>query len=92
MIVICLEINKYRCLPIINEPAWQDISRFISYGMATGELVEHAPFLFAQIALDQGRPGIVGAGLNVWLNEDIQEGKNPTISLIFRANMVVESR
>jgi hypothetical protein len=70
----------------------------VIYGLATGELVEqgiqnpHSYLIrLAQIALDRGRSGIVGAGLNVWPNVDIQEGKSPTISLIFRANMVDQS-
>ena len=71
----------------------------VIYGLATGELLEqgiqnpHTLMIrFAQIALDRGRSGIVGAGLNIWPNVDIQEGKSPTISLIFRANIVVQSR
>ena len=62
----------------------------IVYGLATGELVEqgiqnpHSFMIqFAKIALARGRPGTVGAGVNVWPGVDIQEGKSPTISLIF---------
>ena len=51
------------------------------YGLATGELVElgiqnpHSYMVrFAQIALDRGRSFIVGAGINVWPNVDIQDG------------------
>ena len=61
----------------------------VIYGLATGELVEkgiqnrHSYMVrFAHIALDRGRSGIVGAGLNVWPNVNIQERKSPTISLI----------
>ena len=53
----------------------------VIYGLATGELVEqgiqnpHSYMVrFAQIALDRGRSCIVGAGLNIWPNVDIQEG------------------
>ena len=52
------------------------------YGLATGELVEkgiqnpHSIMIrFAKMALDRGRSGIVGAGLSIWPNVDIQEGK-----------------
>jgi len=53
----------------------------IIYGIATGELVEqgiqnpHTITLswFVRMALDRGRPGVVGAGKNVWPNVDIQE-------------------
>ena len=54
----------------------------VIYGAATGELVEqgiqnpHSLVIrFTKIALDRGRSGIVGAGLNIWPNVDIQEGK-----------------
>ena len=60
------------------------------YGLATGELAEqgiqnpHSYIVrFAQIALERGRSGIVGAGVNVWPNVDIQERKSPTISFDF---------
>lgn len=50
------------------------------YGLATGELVEQGiqnphSYMprFAQITLNRGRSGIVGAGVNVWPNVDIQE-------------------
>jgi hypothetical protein len=68
----------------------------VIYGHATGELVEqgiqnpHSYMIrLAQIALERGRSGIVGAGLNIWPNVDIQERKSPTIFWIFTANMVV---
>lgn len=62
----------------------------VVYGLATGELVErgiqnpHSYMAhFAQLALGRGRSGMMGAGLNVWPNVNIQERKSPTISLIF---------
>jgi hypothetical protein len=52
----------------------------VIYGLATGELVEqgiqnpHSYMShFARTALDRGRSGVMGAGLNVWNNVDIQE-------------------
>jgi hypothetical protein len=52
----------------------------VIYGLATGELVEQGiqnphPIIarFVRIALDRGRSGIVGTGLNIWPNVDIQE-------------------
>ena len=66
------------------------VSPSMIYGIATGELVEEGiqnphsilvPWL-TRIALDRGRSGMVGAGLNVWPNVDIQEGNSPTIILI----------
>lgn len=51
------------------------------YGVVTGELVEQEiqnprsvllPW-FVRIALDRGRPGVVGAGKNIWPNVHIQE-------------------
>ena len=63
MIVICLEINKYRCLPIINGLAWHGMSLpSVIYSLAICELVEqeiqkpHSCIIdFAQIAFDRGR-------------------------------------
>ena len=60
----------------------------VVYGLATGELVEQGiqnPYSyicrgFAQIALNRGRSGMAGAGVNVWPNVDIQERKGPKIS------------
>lgn len=56
----------------------------VVYGLATGELVEqgiqnpHSYMArFTKISLDRGRAGTVGAGLNIWSNVNIEEGKSP---------------
>ena len=58
----------------------------VVYGLATGELVEqgiqnrHSYMArFTKIAMERGRAGIVGAGLNIWANVNIQESKSPHI-------------
>jgi hypothetical protein len=72
----------------------------VVYGLATGELAEQGiqnPYSFmsrfAQVALIRGRSGMAGAGLNVWPNVDIHERKKvPKYLVVFKANMVVQSR
>jgi hypothetical protein len=64
------------------------ISPSVVYGVATGELVEqgiqnpHSTMVawFTRVALDRGRSGMVGAGVNVMANVDIQEGSSPTMA------------
>ena len=102
-ILICLEINKYLAYRLLMNFMAGYVKVYIVlpsviYGLATGELVEQGiqnPHSFisqlTKIALDRGRSGIVGAGLNVWPNVNIQEREDPTISLIIRAN-IVQSR
>ena len=71
MIVICLEINKYRCLPI-GMP--------VACHITTCELVEQEiqkpHSMYHRLCTDsfgpRSKPGIVGTDLNVWSNMDIQ--------------------
>ena len=66
------------------------VSPSVIYGLVTGEMVEQGiqnPHsivvpLVTQMTLDRGRPGVVGAGVNVWPNVDLQEGNSRTIILI----------
>ena len=74
------------------------VSPSVIYGLATGELVEQGiqnPHSIAvpwitRVALDRGRLGMVGAGVNVWPNVDIQEGSSPTIAWNLNVNMVLK--
>jgi hypothetical protein len=74
------------------------ISPSVIYGIATGELVEQGiqnphsitvPWV-TRVALDRGRSGLVGAGVNVWPNVDIQEGNSPIIAWNLNVNMVLK--
>ena len=64
------------------------VSPSVVYGLATGELVEqgiqnpHSTMVawLTGIGLARGRSGMVGAGVNVMANVDIQEGSSPTIA------------